>query len=252
MIIYLITNKLSGKKYVGQKSKMSNFSDYWGSGMYIRNAIKKYGKENFNKTILEDNIPNQKELNERERYWIVFHNTIYPNGYNLSSGGEGMSGFIHSEDTKRKIGIATSIALKGKKLSNVTKKKISQKLTGITRPESTRKKISKARQGMKFSYEHIENMRLSRLGKKHTEEHRRKIGDKSRGRKLSLDTQRKMSIVATERMKNVELRKQISNTLRGHEVSQETRSKIRASLQRTRNENKSSNNTGGNGSTTVS
>ena len=49
--IYLIKNNINGKCYVGQqKTKNKTFyavNKYYGSGTYIRNAIKKYGKENF-------------------------------------------------------------------------------------------------------------------------------------------------------------------------------------------------------------
>ena len=50
MIVYCITNKINGKKYIGSDSKDN--SEYYGSGVYIKKSIKKYGKENFIKEIL--------------------------------------------------------------------------------------------------------------------------------------------------------------------------------------------------------
>lgn len=56
MIVYCITNKINGKKYIGSDS--NNNPNYFGSGTYIKKAIKKYGKENFAKTIINkvDNL----------------------------------------------------------------------------------------------------------------------------------------------------------------------------------------------------
>lgn len=60
-----------------------------GRGIVITNAIKKYGKENFNKEILEyiNDDEKHKIVSEREIFWIK--NTLYPSGYNISPGGEG-------------------------------------------------------------------------------------------------------------------------------------------------------------------
>ena len=51
MIIYKISNLINNKFYIGQDIK--NNPKYFGSGKLITVAIKKYGKENFKKEILE-------------------------------------------------------------------------------------------------------------------------------------------------------------------------------------------------------
>lgn len=85
-IIYKITNKLNGKIYVG-KSKY-NMDDYFGSGIIITHAIKKYGIENFTKEIIVE--CDDAEIDEIEGYWIEQLNARDKSvGYNISSGGQG-------------------------------------------------------------------------------------------------------------------------------------------------------------------
>ena len=82
MLVYCITNKINGKKYIGSDS--NNNPKYYGSGVYIKKAIKKHGKENFIKEILceVDNVKLMKELEDMfkteefkslnwfKRFWI--------------------------------------------------------------------------------------------------------------------------------------------------------------------------------------
>ena len=93
-LIYKITNTITGKEYVGQTTR--DISARWrehksksspSDGSYLHNAIAKYGESNF--TIEEiDNCPDEI-INEKEIEWISILNTYYPNGYNLTVGGEG-------------------------------------------------------------------------------------------------------------------------------------------------------------------
>ena len=103
-IIYLITNTVNDKKYVGQTRRQLNkrwlhhitesrsFSD-----RPLYRAINKYGIDNFKIRILEECSTNL--LDERETYWIDFLET-YRYGYNATTGGEHPE---HSEETKDKI-----------------------------------------------------------------------------------------------------------------------------------------------------
>jgi len=98
MVVYKTTNLINGKIYVGQDSK--NNPEYLGSGTIIKRAIKKYGKENFKKDILEICMT-KDELDDKEKYWIKELKTI-ENGYNISGGGDGCLGCKQSEKTKEK------------------------------------------------------------------------------------------------------------------------------------------------------
>jgi group I intron endonuclease len=70
----------------------------------IHKKIKKYGIENFKPILLLECDINL--LNEKEKEYINFYNT-YRNGCNLTVGGETMSGYKHTEETKIKIGKKT-------------------------------------------------------------------------------------------------------------------------------------------------
>ena len=86
--IYLITNLINGKQYIGQsvgiqhrwvqhKNSKENYP--------ISKAIRKYGRDNFKFEIIENCSP--EELDEKEIYYIKVYNTIIPNGYNVTYGG---------------------------------------------------------------------------------------------------------------------------------------------------------------------
>jgi group I intron endonuclease len=87
MIIYKTTNLINNKIYIG-KDKHNNLK-YLGSGIAIKSAIEKYGKNNFKKEIIEECFDNDI-LNEKEKYWInKFNSTNRKIGYNIAYGGEG-------------------------------------------------------------------------------------------------------------------------------------------------------------------
>lgn len=95
-VIYKITNTINNKSYIGRrkciKNKLGLLHRYWGSGSYIKNAIKKYGKENFIKEYL-DFAMSDEELDKLEILYIEKFGT-YKNGYNQTVGGEHFRGEI--------------------------------------------------------------------------------------------------------------------------------------------------------------
>ena len=105
MIIYKVTNKINNKIYIGMDSK--NDPNYLGSGLIIKKAVLKYGKDNFIKEIIET-CDTKEILSEREIFWINYFNSTNPNiGYNLSEGGKG-------GNLGEKVNKLISEALKGK------------------------------------------------------------------------------------------------------------------------------------------
>lgn len=133
MNIYKITNLINGKIYIGKEK----FDDpkYMGSGLLIKRAIKKYGLDNFKKSIIEE-TNNYIYLCDREKYWIDFYKSTNPDvGYNISDGGDGGDVFKNHPDLesiKRKI--SDSSPIRGKKY---------EEYFGPERAKSIREKLSK-------------------------------------------------------------------------------------------------------------
>lgn len=196
MYIYKITNKLSGKIYIGQ-SRYKN-DNYLGSGINIKEAISQFGKENFKKEYI-DVAYSQEELDEKEKYWIKITNSQNPDiGYNIADGGwnhltitesvkkkisntiklKYSNGYVNnrlgkkmSSDAKKKI----SLSLKGRPLSEETKKKLSKSKTGVLHTDETKKKMSDLKKGTKLSDSHKKNISKSLKGRSVTDETRKKL-----------------------------------------------------------------------------
>jgi len=104
----MTTNLINGKKYVGRCSKDERWeSGYLGSGVLLKQAIRKYGCENFERTILEE-LPNSTSLREAidlEKEWLLkLDCKNSPDFYNMSNDTGGMgAGDKHSDETKEKI-----------------------------------------------------------------------------------------------------------------------------------------------------
>lgn len=101
--IYLHTNKINGKRYIGQTilppEKRWGKDGHGYQNQYIYQDILRYGWNNFEHTILESNLTSV-EADAQERYWINYFNTQYPYGYNKTPGGNGVS-----EDTREKMSV---------------------------------------------------------------------------------------------------------------------------------------------------
>jgi len=159
MYIYKITNLINGKIYIGQDKNHN--SNYYGSGKLIKKAIKKYGKENFKKEILEE-CKTKKQLCEREKYWIKKLKSRYnEGGYNITEGGEWGDVYTHNpnlEKIKNKLSISHSGNKNGmycKKHTEESKRKMSENSKGMLKGDlnpakrkDVREKISKSNSGL--------------------------------------------------------------------------------------------------------
>jgi group I intron endonuclease len=94
MKVYQIVNKINNKVYIGittrslkERFNQHKYSRYSMDTKFSR-ALKKYGIENFEIQLLEDEITSLEELYEKEKYYISNFNSFI-NGYNSTIGGEG-------------------------------------------------------------------------------------------------------------------------------------------------------------------
>jgi len=178
MIIYKTINKINGKIYIGKYC--GNNKKYLGSGIILKKAIKKYGKENFSKETLEDSIDDHDYLCEREIYWIEFYDSTNPDvGYNLTSGGKGTFGIHHSNESRKKM----SEAQRGEKNHNYGKRGKNSPLFGRHHSKEACKKMSESRKGSKNPF----------FGKHHSPETLEKIGKARKGKTHSPEIIKKMS-----------------------------------------------------------
>ena len=169
MIVYLITNIINGKRYVGWTSKSLEIRWRQHSRRHtncfaLHNAISKYGVENFSVEILFSVLT--KELAaELEIEYIERYNTMAPNGYNLTSGGDGVSG--DCEEVRRK-----------KSLANIGNKNA----VGAVRTAAYCKAISDRQQGRQFTEVWRKNMSESAKRRKASQETKNKLSKERKAR----------------------------------------------------------------------
>lgn len=181
-IIYLIRNKVSGKYYVGQTQKEKGFNGRYkpsGEGIervykhhksrkehnrdynsHLLNSIEKYGFEAFEVKECIDVAFSREELNIKEKAYIKLYDS-FKNGYNDTEGGDGVEGYSHTEETR---------------------KRISEALRGKHHTDETRQKLSEVRKGKHHTEESKQRMSEANKGKHHTEESRQKLSEAKKGR----------------------------------------------------------------------
>lgn len=199
--VYCVINKVNGKLYIGRTIKTIEsrwrshiwYSKNKRSGMLISRSIAKYGVNNF--LIFKLWCGEIALVNVKEIEYIKKFGSIYPNGYNLTYGGDGMLGRQVSEETKLKI-------------SNSNKGRIVS--------EETRLKQSKAHKGVPKSEAHKKLMLERQIGRKLSESTKLKMSNSKKGKKLSEELKKHFS----------ETRKGNLNANFGNHYTDETRNKI--------------------------
>lgn len=131
-VIYKATNLINKKIYIGQTTKTLKIRTWYHNNsaklkrkQLICRAINKYGENNFIWEVI-DSANSREELNKKEKYYILQYNSFIHNkdshGYNMTLGGEGMSGRILTLEQRMII----SKTHKGKIVSEETRKKMSE------------------------------------------------------------------------------------------------------------------------------
>lgn len=219
--VYMHTNKINQKRYIGitcqdPKRRWSNGNGYKRQPYFWR-AIQKYGWDNFDHEILFENVTFDKacQLEQSLIKEYKANNSLY--GYNVTDGGAGAQGYALSDEQKQLISEKAKERYKnpenhpmhGKHVSDETKEKISNALTG------------------KYTKDTNPN-----TGRKHTEEEKIKMSQNRKGKNcgednylfgkhLTDETKNKLSIKAKERYMDPK-----NHPMYGKSPSNETRQKI--------------------------
>lgn len=185
---------------------MSTINDpnYLGSGSIIKKAIKKYGKDNFIKEILEE-CDSFETMCEREIYWIEYYKSVLgENCYNVSAGGKGGNWKMWMSDDE-----IEKVLSNFKEANELKKGKYTSWNKGL---KYKSEKISNALKGKKQPIEVIEKRRQKLIGKKRTqdqiktqseaiknrykngfsEDHKKNLSESHKGIKMSEATKEKL------------------------------------------------------------
>lgn len=104
--IYLWTNTINGKHYVGQAHNFYDRMSQYKKGhfnKYMKQAINKYGAESFDITILECNVPFE-DLDGKEQYWLDYYQSyLRDKGYNICEVAGTTFGYRHTTESKNKM-----------------------------------------------------------------------------------------------------------------------------------------------------
>jgi len=157
--IYRLTNTINGRKYIGKTvnfyKRMSKHKHDKGK-CYIHRAIRKYGWNTFKVEKIIDNVP-EEDLNNLEISYIAVENTKSPNGYNLTDGGEGVSGRRHTEEWKKKMrermtGFKHTDETREKHRQNMILRKSKRKQFGSVSKSKSNKKWTAKSAGPEYKY----------------------------------------------------------------------------------------------------
>lgn len=194
--IYKIINIKNQKIYIGQTTKKrptDRFSQHKYLALhsqqeknisYLHRAMKSDGIDNFKFEIIEqvDNLL----LNEREKYWIKQYNSLAPNGYNLTVGGQGTPGFSRPQSQEEKNKKGNSVK-KYYQNHPQAREKVSQRTKELWKDPEYREKVISSNK--KFYQQHPDMFKGKNnpmYGKYHTEEALEKIRAHAATRKLKI------------------------------------------------------------------
>ncbi len=156
-IIYLLIDCTNDFEYVGQTTRTfeARFNQHKSGKQYIDRIIRERGESLIETAILKV-CYSRKELDFWERHFIRSRNTKFPNGYNMTDGGEGTSGIERSPEYRAKL----SAAMTGEKNHRYGKKNT---------PEHTARIVASVK-GKKLSSEHCAKIKAALTGKPFTKE----------------------------------------------------------------------------------
>lgn len=205
--IYIITNTINDKVYVGQAQDLYIRTKHHISderNPLLKKAFKKYGLDKFTINVLEK--CEIEKLDDREQYWMDYYEvTNRDKGYNICPIAGSTRGVKKSQEERKQMSERASQRIGdlnpfyGKKHSEETKEKIRKRKLNQKVSEETKLKLSQAHTGKKFSEERKMAISKGLKGKKRTKEHCEHISESKMGSTLS--EEHKASISKTIREK---------------------------------------------------
>lgn len=227
-IVYRTTNLVNQKIYIGKHKQEFHFpvvfDGYFGSGISLNRAIKKYGAENFiRETLHVFYTPEEAYQKEKELVNEAF--VARKDTYNMVSGGCGTK--FHDKTISEKI----SKSLKGRKLSEEHKQKMSLVRKNKPKSEEHKQKIGLGNKGKKRTDEQLKNNPF--FSKTKTEETRQKMSSAKKGKPSTFkgkfhseESKQKMSESKKGKKISESHKQNIIKSLIGRKVSEETRQKM--------------------------
>lgn len=211
-IVYKTINLINNREYIGVHVTSDLDDKYIGSGFLLKLAIKKYGRENFKKTILHI-FDNRNDMMKMERELVNEDYVERLDTYNIELGG-----LYHSDYTKEKIGRGN----KGK-IRTIAHRKFISIRTKECMTEEVRRRISEKLRGRKLSESQKEKMRVRMLGennpfygKTHSEESRKIMSENSFNSRMKGENHPLTGVPKSEEMK-----KNLSDAMRNSEKHKE-------------------------------
>ena len=240
--IYGIRHKTADRWYVGQAYDIrKRFKDHRAMAFtktrkHLYLSLRKYGHTAFAWRILER--CEKAELNKREKFWIQRLNSVEPNGYNLTTGGDRLFEFtptvlekmrranlgrVQSEETIRKAKVEKNT---GRKRTLATRRRMRKAQLGKTHTETTRRKMARIT-AKRLRQPNIRKWNREMMLKQwRNRAYRRQQRKAHRGYKPSQATRRKLGRKAALRWKDPKYRIKVISKNTGQKRTKATRRRI--------------------------